>query len=111
MREIWWTWSGSNRRPPRRGRGALSFDSWKHLSIPELSDEISSSFAAARGVSPEPKYQTALDIPASKVPARELKSSVRTGVLPGEPPVVRRNRYRIFCSIRFFRLVTTVVDL
>jgi hypothetical protein len=26
--EIWWTWSGSNRRPPRQGRGALKNEIW-----------------------------------------------------------------------------------
>src|ERR1700690_2527431 len=82
-------------------RGALSSASWKCLSIPELNDATSSSLATARAVAPQPRCRTALGKPESKVRARGLKSSVRVGAPPGEPPVGRRSRYRTFWCVRF----------
>jgi hypothetical protein len=80
----WWTWSGSNRRPPRQSRGALKLASSTFLLIPESNDVISSSLAVARDDVHGLVYRTALDRPKPKVPFRALKSSARAGVRPGE---------------------------
>ena len=73
---IWWTWSGSNRRPPRLCRGALSFPV-SRLLAPELSDETSSSSTVARAAVPLMGYRTILDKRTSMDHDRVSISSAR----------------------------------
>ncbi len=97
---IWWTWSGSNRRPPRQAgtRQHLSASNRSTFGSP---DEISNSSIVVRDGALPRLCRTPPGRPVPTVLYHVWIGSVRAGALPIESRHPRPNRYRSVCWFGF----------